>query len=74
MKSKVPYSHTELVSRGRQRVFIGQQLAEIAFPLGGIGTGTISLGGRGNLQDWEIYNRASKGANLPMTFFVAWAK
>ena len=33
----------------------------IAFPLGGIGTGTISLGGRGNLRDWEIFNRPDKG-------------
>ena len=22
-----------------------------------LGTGTVSLGGRGNLQDWEIFNR-----------------
>ena len=33
----------------------------IALPLGGIGTGTISLGGRGNLIDWEIMNRPAKG-------------
>lgn len=32
-------------------------------PIGGIGTGTISLGGRGNLQDWEIMNRPAKGYN-----------
>ncbi len=36
-------------------------LARIALPLGGIGTGTVSLGGRGDLRDWEIMNRASKG-------------
>ncbi len=34
---------------------------KIALPLGGIGTGTISLGGRGNLVDWEIMNRPAKG-------------
>ncbi|MFH1718909.1 MAG: GH116 family glycosyl-hydrolase [Planctomycetota bacterium] len=36
-------------------------LARIALPLGGIGTGTVSLGGRGDLRDWEIMNRAAKG-------------
>ena len=35
----------------------------IALPVGGIGTGTISLGGRGNFQDIEIMNRPAKGYN-----------
>ena len=34
---------------------------KIALPVGGIGTGTISLGGRGNLIDWEIANSPAKG-------------
>jgi uncharacterized protein (DUF608 family) len=56
----------------RIRVFEGNALSEIAFPLGGIGTGTISLGGRGNLRDWEIFNRPGKGKDLPYTFFSIW--
>ncbi|MCK4602529.1 MAG: hypothetical protein KAU28_08695, partial [Phycisphaerae bacterium] len=32
-------------------------LRRIALPLGGIGTGTVSLGGRGDLRDWEIANQ-----------------
>lgn len=31
-----------------------EHLTRIALPLGGIGTGTVSLGGRGDLRDWEI--------------------
>lgn len=41
-----------------------------AFPLGGIGTGNVSLGARGNLLDWEIFNSSNKGFNLPNTFFA----
>ena len=38
-------------------------LKEIALPLGGIGTGTVSVGGRGELRDWEIMNVPAKGFN-----------
>lgn len=50
------------------RRFSGEALREIAFPLGGLGTGTVSLGGYGNLRDWEIFNRPAKGALIPFTF------
>lgn len=33
-------------------------LHKIAMPVGGIGTGTISLAGNGALKDWEIGNVA----------------
>ncbi len=42
----------------------------IAFPLGGIGTGNVSLGARGDLRDWEIFNHPGKGTLLPNTFFA----
>lgn len=72
--SDLPYSQSELFSMGKRRVYEGVSLREIAFPLGGIGTGTVSLGGRGELRDWEIFNRPAKGASLPYTFFAIWAK
>ncbi len=56
------------------RTFEGRALSEVAFPLGGIGTGTISLGGRGNLRDWEIFNRPGKGVHMPFTFFALYVE
>lgn len=38
-------------------------------PIGGIGTGTVSLGGRGDLRDFELANRPAKGFT-PLAFFV----
>lgn len=41
-------------------------LARIAMPIGGIGTGTVSLSGRGQLVDWELMNRPAKGFVPPV--------
>jgi len=38
-----------------------EHVNKIALPVGGIGTGTISLGGLGDLRDWEIMNKPAKG-------------
>ena len=46
----------------------------IAFPLGGIGTGSISLGGRGQFRDWEIFNRSDKGRSPDYAFASIWAQ
>ena len=56
------------------RSYRGRQLSRIAFPLGGIGTGTVSVGGCGNLLDWELFNRPSKGLSLENSFFAVWAR
>jgi len=42
------------------KIYDAGHLVRIALPLGGIGTGTVSLGGRGDLRDWEIVNRPAK--------------
>lgn len=38
-----------------------QHTLNIALPMGGIGTGTVSLGGRGELRDWQIMNKPGIG-------------
>ena len=45
------------------KTYSGANTKEISFPLGGIGTGSIGLGGNGRLKDWEIFNRPSKGSS-----------
>jgi non-lysosomal glucosylceramidase len=59
-------------STPHRHIYRGNRLREIAFPLGGIGTGTLSLGGRGDLRDWEIFNHPGKGFHLPFTFFIGY--
>src|SRR5215207_1855842 len=51
-----------------------EHLARIALPLGGIGTGTVSLGGRGDLHDWEIVNRPAKGFTPSNCFFALYTQ
>ena len=60
------------------RHYDGDHLYRIALPLGGIGTGTVSLGGRGELRDWEIMNVPAKGYSTVTTgndapFFAVYA-
>ena len=72
--SIIPYSPQDLYQARKPRVLTGDHLSEVAFPLGGIGTGTVSLGGRGQLRDWEIFNRPGKGKILPFSFVALWVR
>src|SRR5579863_319172 len=56
------------------RRFRGRQLQMISFPLGGVAAGSIGLGGRGQLWNWEIFNRPNKGYRPAYAFPSIWAQ
>jgi uncharacterized protein (DUF608 family) len=58
------------IEAGRRTRALSGDASVAAFPLGGIGAGNVCLGARGELRDWEIFNRPGKGAYLPYTFFA----
>jgi non-lysosomal glucosylceramidase len=69
MSLEVPVSPAQV-----DGTWYGADANEVAFPLGGIGTGTISIGARGNLRDFEIWNEPRKGLVLPYTHFTLWSQ
>ena len=61
-RSDIPYPRT----------FEDRQLKMISFPLGGVAAGSLGLGGRGQLRDWEIFNRPNRGGSPPYAFPAIW--
>ncbi len=60
--------------KGSPRIYRKQQLKEISFPIGGIGSGCIGLAGNGRLIDWEIFNRPNKGSVNGFSHFAVRAE
>jgi non-lysosomal glucosylceramidase len=73
-KPRTPRPAQSLPDEPFPRVFTGRHLTAIAFPLGGVCAGSISLGGRGQLRDWEIFNRPDKGNSPSYAFPAIWAQ
>lgn len=70
-----PQEHSQAhADQGYPRRFRGRQLRMISFPLGGVAAGSIGLGGRGQLVDWEIFNRPNKGFRPLYAFPAIWAR
>ena len=70
----IPFTKQELLDRTVRDTYTGDSLSMIAFPLGGLGTGCISLSGTGKLVDWEIFNKPNKGYQPRYSFLSVWAK
>ncbi|PQZ54568.1 MULTISPECIES: GH116 family glycosyl-hydrolase [unclassified Microbacterium] len=62
---------THEVAWPAQRRYSGDALRRVVMPLGGIGTGTIGLGGNGRLTDWEIGDHPATGAAPRIAHVVA---
>ncbi|MEZ4530896.1 MAG: GH116 family glycosyl hydrolase [Thermomicrobiales bacterium] len=52
------------------RAYRGEAVRAIAMPLGGIGTGQVSLCGDGGLRQWQIFNQSNHLAFVPDSFFA----
>ena len=62
------------LGRSKRTVYKGDALRAIAMPMGGIGAGSVSLCGTGELREWEIFNRYNPRAVLPGSFFAVRAR
>ncbi|MCD7736896.1 MAG: non-lysosomal glucosylceramidase [Lachnospiraceae bacterium] len=73
MEAKKLHSKADLFKLGGEISY--RKDANVAkFLLGGLGTGNISVGARGELRDWEIFNWPGKGQFVPFSFFSIWTK
>lgn len=59
-----------LVERGEAPAYTGEALKNVAFPLGGIGTGSVWLHGTGRLTAWQIFNNINRSSQVDDSFFA----
>ena len=52
------------LSTGPQRAFSGPELDQVAFPLGGIGAGSLCLGGSGQIKDLSLFHKPNIGVKI----------
>ncbi|MCB0853194.1 MAG: hypothetical protein KDD63_13295, partial [Bacteroidetes bacterium] len=63
-----------LFSQSPGKTYKDQYLQSLRVPIGGIGTGDILIGGRGNIEHVEIFNRSDRQRRLEKTFFALWTQ
>lgn len=55
-------------------VYSGDTAGDVAMPLGGIGSGHVSICGDGAVRQWQIFNRVNDACVVPDSFFAIRAK
>jgi uncharacterized protein (DUF608 family) len=66
--TRVPPEESKTEAITYPRVYRGRQREMIGFPLGGVAAGCLKLGGRGQLEEWWIFNRPDKGRSPQYAF------
>jgi non-lysosomal glucosylceramidase len=70
----LPFTKQDLFSQSVRDSYSDDYLNQVAFPMGGIGSGCISMAGTGRLIDWEIFNNPNRGFQPRFTFLSVWAQ
>ena len=66
---KTIYGQEDLFCSNKQKTY-DKYATEAGFLLGGIGTGNVSVGSRGELRSWQIFNEPGADNILPYSFFA----
>ena len=56
------------------KIYTKKYLTMVRVPIGGVGTGDILIGGRGNIDYVEVFNHPDRQRRLEKTFFALWCK
>ncbi len=67
---------TALICFGAQQGnrYSEENLSNLRVPIGGVGTGNLLLGGRGNIEFVEVFNQPDRQRRLEKTFFALWVQ
>ena len=63
-----------LTGQDQAHTYTNRQLQSLRVPVGGIGSGNVLMGGRGNIEFVEVFNRPDRQRKLEKTFFAIWLK
>ena len=57
---------------GRVTIYTGESIRRVGMPIGGPGTGQVSVAGDGSLRQWQISHEVNLTGFVPQTFLAIW--